>query len=195
MLCTKQSTARSQRLYFSCFRVRMRGGTCEKQVQARDRCYVQKSEVRRGLGMIASLDRGFLATLGGTLVLPPLLARDVYLLSLFCPGVKSVVISIAPKPPPRSPWRVERRLRPRNQESALCVCFASAAVKIDMTASYDVSAARASRLRVNVDFSGISSIGGSGDGARRNVVRALSGRRGKVQAHRLYVAMSLITQT
>jgi hypothetical protein len=64
-----------------------------------------------------------------------------------------------------------------------------------MTASYDVPAARASRLRVNVDSSGISSIGGSGDGARRNVVLVLSGRRGKVQTHRLCVAMSLITQT
>jgi hypothetical protein len=28
---------------------------------------VQKGEVRRSLGVIASLDRGFLATLGGTL--------------------------------------------------------------------------------------------------------------------------------
>jgi hypothetical protein len=106
--------------------------------------------------VVPSLDRGFLATLGGT-------------------------------------------LQPRNRESALRVCFASAAVRTDTAASYDVSAARASRLRVNFDSSGISSIGGSGDGARRNAVPVLSGRpafqQGKVQAQRLCVAMVLIIYT
>jgi hypothetical protein len=53
---------------------------------------VQEGEVRRGLGVIASLDRGFLATLGGTLVM---LADGLLRLLLVASTLHQILVHVA----------------------------------------------------------------------------------------------------